>query len=67
VYGLRAERFGVVRVTHAFLPLLQKSAYPVIVNVTSGLGSMALATDTSSIASRYQMVAYSSARRPSTC
>jgi NAD(P)-dependent dehydrogenase (short-subunit alcohol dehydrogenase family) len=54
--------FGVVRVTHAFLPLLEKSAHPVIVNVTSGLGSMALATDPSSIASDYQMVAYSSAK-----
>lgn len=32
--------FGVVRVTHAFLPLLEKSAAPVIVNVTSSLGSL---------------------------
>jgi len=32
--------FGLVRVTHAFLPLLQKSAAPVIVNVSSGLGSL---------------------------
>jgi NAD(P)-dependent dehydrogenase (short-subunit alcohol dehydrogenase family) len=30
---------GVVRTTHAFLPLLRRSAAPVIVNVTSGLGS----------------------------
>jgi len=29
--------FGVVRVTHAFLPLLERSAAPVIVNVSSGL------------------------------
>jgi NAD(P)-dependent dehydrogenase (short-subunit alcohol dehydrogenase family) len=54
--------FGVVRVTHAFLPLLQQSARAVIVNVSSGLGSMSLATDPSSIASRYQMLAYSSAK-----
>jgi NAD(P)-dependent dehydrogenase (short-subunit alcohol dehydrogenase family) len=54
--------FGVVRVTHAFLPLLKKSTHPVIVNVTSGLGSIALATDPSSIASQYQMLAYSSAK-----
>jgi NAD(P)-dependent dehydrogenase (short-subunit alcohol dehydrogenase family) len=33
--------FGVVRVTHAFLPLLQRSAAPVVVNVSSGLASMA--------------------------
>ncbi|MFC7330879.1 SDR family oxidoreductase [Marinactinospora rubrisoli] len=32
--------FGVVRVTHAFLPLLQRSARPVIVNVGSGLASL---------------------------
>ena len=32
--------FGVVRVTHAFLPLLQRSAAPVVVNVSSGLASL---------------------------
>ncbi|MFD3451826.1 SDR family oxidoreductase [Streptomyces sp. NPDC058691] len=32
--------FGVVRVTHAFLPLLRGSAAPVIVNVSSGLASL---------------------------
>lgn len=32
--------FGLVRVTNAFLPLLQKSAAPVIVNLSSGLGSL---------------------------
>ena len=32
--------FGVVRVTHAFLPLLQRSPAPVIVNVSSGLASL---------------------------
>ncbi len=31
--------FGIIRVTGAFLPLLYKSATPVIVNVGSGLGS----------------------------
>lgn len=36
---------GVVRVIHAFLPLLDKSASPVIVNVSSGVGSFALATN----------------------
>lgn len=34
--------FGTVRVLHAFLPLLQRSAAPVIVNVSSGLGSLAV-------------------------
>ena len=37
---------GIVRVTHAFLPLLRKAANPVIVNVSSGMGSFALTHDT---------------------
>lgn len=32
--------FGTVRVINAFLPLLQRSATPVVVNVSSGLGSL---------------------------
>ncbi len=36
--------FGLIRATHAFLPLLQRSSAPVIVNVSSlRLGSMSLA------------------------
>ena len=50
--------FGVVRVTHAFLPLLQRSAAPVIVNVSSGLGSMARTTTPGSPSSAYPGVAY---------
>lgn len=37
--------FGVVRVTQAFMDLLQKSTQPRIVNVTSGLGSLTLHND----------------------
>ena len=37
--------FGVVRVTQAFLDLLQKSAQPRIVNVSSGMASMTLHND----------------------
>ena len=37
--------FGVVSVTQAFMDLLQKSAQPRIVNVTSGLGSLTLHND----------------------
>lgn len=33
--------FGLIRVTRAFLPLLHKSPAPVIVNLSSGLGSLA--------------------------
>ncbi|MFE3257252.1 SDR family NAD(P)-dependent oxidoreductase [Nocardia sp. NPDC059229] len=36
--------FGVVRVVHAFLPLLRQSTAPVIVNVSSSLASMARGT-----------------------
>jgi len=37
--------FGVVRVTQAMVPLLQRSDAPVIVNVSSGLGSIGMAAD----------------------
>src|SRR3954468_8376425 len=37
--------FGIVRVTHAMLPLLAASKNPVIVNVSSGLGSFAVVRD----------------------
>ncbi len=36
--------FGVVRVLHAFLPLLERSRAPVVVNVSSGLGSLGRAS-----------------------
>jgi NAD(P)-dependent dehydrogenase (short-subunit alcohol dehydrogenase family) len=50
--------FGVVRVTHAFLPLLQRSATPVVVNVSSGLGSLSLMTTPGTPAYAYPGVAY---------
>jgi NAD(P)-dependent dehydrogenase (short-subunit alcohol dehydrogenase family) len=37
--------FGPVRVLHAFIPLLEKSPAPVVVNVSSGVGSLGLAAD----------------------
>jgi NAD(P)-dependent dehydrogenase (short-subunit alcohol dehydrogenase family) len=37
--------FGLVRVTQAFVPLLRGSANPVIVNVSSGMGSLGVTTD----------------------
>ncbi|MFD3452182.1 SDR family NAD(P)-dependent oxidoreductase [Streptomyces sp. NPDC058691] len=43
--------FGVVRTTAAFLPLLRRSPDPVIVNVSSGMGSLAITHDTSRIES----------------
>jgi NAD(P)-dependent dehydrogenase (short-subunit alcohol dehydrogenase family) len=37
--------FGVVRVLHAFIPLLEDSSAPVVVNVSSGVGSLGLSSD----------------------
>jgi NAD(P)-dependent dehydrogenase (short-subunit alcohol dehydrogenase family) len=37
--GFRINVFGPIRVTHAFLPLLQAAEHPRIVNVSSGAGS----------------------------
>jgi NAD(P)-dependent dehydrogenase (short-subunit alcohol dehydrogenase family) len=37
--------FGIVRVTRAFLPLLERSSNPVVVNVSSGMGSIGLTSD----------------------
>jgi NAD(P)-dependent dehydrogenase (short-subunit alcohol dehydrogenase family) len=53
--------FGPVRVLHAFLPLLQKSAQPVVVNVSSGLGSIAAAAGPGSPVGAFAMV-YSSSK-----
>ncbi|MBY8878387.1 SDR family NAD(P)-dependent oxidoreductase [Actinacidiphila acidipaludis] len=50
--------FGTVRVTHAFLPLLQRSAAPVVVNVSSGLASLTEVTTPGTPRHAYQGVAY---------
>jgi NAD(P)-dependent dehydrogenase (short-subunit alcohol dehydrogenase family) len=50
--------FGLVRVTHAFLPLLQRSAAPVVVNVSSGLASLTRMTAPGTPAHAYPGVAY---------
>jgi NAD(P)-dependent dehydrogenase (short-subunit alcohol dehydrogenase family) len=54
--------FGVVRTMHAFLPLLSASAAPVVVNVSSGLGSMTRATDPAAMESAYPSLAYGSTK-----
>ena len=54
--------FGVVRVTHAMLPLLQASASPVIVNVSSGLGSFAVTADPTRLESTFAVIAYGSSK-----
>jgi NAD(P)-dependent dehydrogenase (short-subunit alcohol dehydrogenase family) len=50
--------FGTVRVLHAFLPLLQRSAAPIVVNVSSGLASLTRVTTPGTPAYAYPGVAY---------
>jgi NAD(P)-dependent dehydrogenase (short-subunit alcohol dehydrogenase family) len=50
--------FGTVRVLHAFLPLLRRSAAPVVVNVSSGLASLTRITTPGTPAYAYGGVAY---------
>jgi NAD(P)-dependent dehydrogenase (short-subunit alcohol dehydrogenase family) len=54
--------FGLVRVTHAFLPLLRKATTPSVVNVTSGLGSFTLTHDPERVESQYPLAAYGSSK-----
>jgi NAD(P)-dependent dehydrogenase (short-subunit alcohol dehydrogenase family) len=54
--------FGLVRVTHAMLPLLLKSDDPVIVNVASGLGSIGVVTDKSRLESNFPTIDYGSSK-----
>ena len=54
--------FGLVRVTHAMLPLLLLSEDPVIVNVASGLGSIGVVTDKSRMESQFPTLAYGSSK-----
>jgi NAD(P)-dependent dehydrogenase (short-subunit alcohol dehydrogenase family) len=49
---------GLVRVTQAFLPLLERSANPVVVNVSSGMGSFAITTDPARVESTIVGLAY---------
>lgn len=53
---------GLVRVTHAFLPLLRKSTNPVIVNVSSGMGSFGMTQDPERIESQYALPLYSASK-----
>lgn len=50
--------FGLVRVTHAFLPLLRRSTAPVVVNVSSGLASLARVTAPDTPTYAYPGLAY---------
>jgi len=50
--------FGVVRVLHAFLPLLDQSSAPLVVNVSSGLALTRGPVDPESTSYFYPAVAY---------
>ncbi|WP_092545653.1 SDR family NAD(P)-dependent oxidoreductase [Actinoplanes derwentensis] len=54
--------YGPVRVTNAFLPLLRAAESPVVVNVSSGLGSIALCTDPERVESRVNVLDYTSSK-----
>jgi NAD(P)-dependent dehydrogenase (short-subunit alcohol dehydrogenase family) len=53
---------GIVRTMHAFLPLLRESAAPVVVNVTSGLGSFTVRADESRIEHGLPTLTYSASK-----
>lgn len=54
--------FGIVRVTHSFLQLLRKSEAPVIVNVSSGLGSFGCVTNPERLESKINSLTYTSSK-----
>jgi NAD(P)-dependent dehydrogenase (short-subunit alcohol dehydrogenase family) len=54
--------FGIVRVTRGFLPLLEESENPVIVNVSSGLGSLTVTNDPERAEGQYTSLAYPSSK-----
>jgi NAD(P)-dependent dehydrogenase (short-subunit alcohol dehydrogenase family) len=53
---------GLVRVTQAFLPLLRASANPVIVNVSSGMGSFAATHDPARVESSFAAPLYTASK-----
>ena len=53
---------GPVRMLHAFLPLLERSASPVVVNVSSGLGSLTYGADPQGQYSKVIAPAYCSSK-----
>jgi NAD(P)-dependent dehydrogenase (short-subunit alcohol dehydrogenase family) len=54
--------FGIVRVTHATLPLLRASKGPVVVNVSSGLGSFTAVNDPNRMESKVVLLGYCSSK-----
>ena len=54
--------FGIVRMMHTFIPLLEKSEQPVVVNVSSGLGSFGMVTNPNTQESQVNSLAYCSSK-----
>ncbi|KRE21514.1 SDR family NAD(P)-dependent oxidoreductase [Agromyces sp. Soil535] len=54
--------FGIVRMMHAFIPLLERSTAPVVVNVGSGMGSLAVTTDPERLESTLVGIGYPSSK-----
>jgi len=50
--------FGLIQVTQAFFPLLEKSELPVIVNVSSDLGSLTFRSDTANKSYKLERAGY---------
>ena len=53
---------GIVRVTHAFLPLLRLSEHPAVINVSSGMGSLALTHDPDRVESKVVAPLYTASK-----
>jgi NAD(P)-dependent dehydrogenase (short-subunit alcohol dehydrogenase family) len=62
LYVYDTNVFGIVRVMGAFAPLLAHSANPVVVNVSSGMGSMGVTTDPDRLESGIVGLAYQSSK-----
>jgi len=54
--------FGIVRTTHAFLPMLQASNDPAVINVASGLGSFGIVTDPERFEAQWAVPVYASSK-----
>lgn len=53
---------GIVRTTEAALPLLRRSSNPIVVNISSALGSFAANHDPEKPASQYQAIVYGASK-----
>ena len=53
---------SIVRVTHAFLPLLRRSEHPAVINVSSGMGSFARTQDSDRVESKPVIPLYTASK-----